>query len=77
MFTLYLGILLSILRNNIRFMSITLIGALISISYVGGGGIGDSKYIKLKNMKKENKIDTIPNEEDNEIVDVVKGKVCT
>ena len=77
MFALYLGIVLSILKNNIRYMFITIIGALLSISYVGGGGIGNSKEIKLRNMAKEGIIENIPNEKENEIIDVVKGKVCT
>ena len=77
MFSLYLGIVLSVLKNNIRYMFFTIIGALISISYIGAGGIGNSKYIKLKNMVREGKLESVPDEEKNEIVDVVKGKVCT
>jgi hypothetical protein len=77
MFSLYLGILLSVLKNNIRYMFFAIIGALISVSYIGSGGIGNSKIIKFRNMYKEGKIDSIPNEEKNEIVDVIKGKVCT
>ena len=62
MFSLYLGIVLSVLKNNIRYMFFTIIGALVSISYIGAGGIGDSKYIKLKNLAREGKIDSIPDE---------------
>ena len=77
MFSLYVGLILSLLKKNINYMLIVVIGAIVSISYIGGGGIGNTKNIKLNDMVLNGFLERMPNEEKNEIIDVITDKVCT
>lgn len=58
-------------------MFITVIGGLISIGYTGELIGGNLKEIQLRNMVKDGKLNKMPNEYKNEIVDIITKNVCT